>query len=73
MTLSETSRGGAAETADPSVTTLCSRRRNSTKQACEEAIIRTRKAALSFGNSVRRKAGRHFPVDGRSGSLTDDV
>ncbi len=65
MTLSETSRGGDSgsngSTADDNGR---DQRINPTMQACEEAMIRARKAAFRVGNNVRREAFRHLPING---------
>mmetsp|Transcript_2251 Transcript_2251/g.3136 ORF Transcript_2251/g.3136 Transcript_2251/m.3136 type:complete len:119 (-) Transcript_2251:171-527(-) len=59
MTLSETSRGGDS---DSIAEDAREQRMNPTTQACEEAMIRARRAAFSFGNTVRREAFRHLPI-----------
>lgn len=63
MTLSETSRGGGSGS-DSSTDNDATQRINPTIQACEEAMMRARKAAVRFGNSIRREAIRHLPADG---------
>ena len=61
--LSETSRGGGSDisTAGDDVS---EQRINPTIHACEEAMIRARKTAFRVGNSVRREAFRHLPING---------
>ena len=61
--LSETSRGGGSDirSADDDVS---EQRINPTIHACEEAMMRARKTAFRFGNSVRREAIRHLPING---------
>mmetsp|Transcript_26905 Transcript_26905/g.39334 ORF Transcript_26905/g.39334 Transcript_26905/m.39334 type:complete len:126 (+) Transcript_26905:47-424(+) len=63
MTISETSRGGGSEsnTVEDDVR---DERINPTIRACEDAMIRARKAAFRVGNSVRREAIRHLPSNG---------
>mmetsp|Transcript_26904 Transcript_26904/g.39332 ORF Transcript_26904/g.39332 Transcript_26904/m.39332 type:complete len:127 (+) Transcript_26904:47-427(+) len=63
MTISETSRGGGSEsnTVEDDVR---DERINPTIRACEDAMIRARKAAFRVGNSVRREALRHLPSNG---------
>mmetsp|Transcript_34310 Transcript_34310/g.70252 ORF Transcript_34310/g.70252 Transcript_34310/m.70252 type:complete len:124 (-) Transcript_34310:137-508(-) len=61
MTISETSRGGGSETVEDDVR---DERIHPTIRACEDAMIRARKAAFRVGNSVRREAIRHLPSNG---------
>ncbi len=64
MTLSETSRGGDSSNGSTADDDGRYQRINSTIQACEEAMIRARKAAFRVGNNVRREAIRHLPSNG---------
>ncbi len=67
MTLSEASRGGDSDSNDSTVDNDARDQRiNATIQACEEAMIRARRAAFSFGNTVRREACRHLPISGEN-------
>ena len=64
--LSETSRGGDGGdngSADESDVRR-EQRINPTIHACEEAMIRARETAFRVGNSVRREAIRHLPING---------
>ncbi|KAK1748611.1 hypothetical protein QTG54_000550 [Skeletonema marinoi] len=63
MTISETSRGGGSES-NSVEDDVRDERINPTIRACEDAMIRARKAAFRVGNSVRREAIRHLPSNG---------